>query len=176
MRPLIYLAACSLDGFIATPDGGLDWLPTDSDFDFDAFLAGIGTVLMGRATWQVIEAFDGPYPYPATDGWVFSHSLPAGQRGPVTVTAEDPIAVTTDLKRRPGKAIWLVGGGRLATTLRRSDLIDEYRISVVPVLLGDGIPLFAPGGPRHRLVHTKTRTWQGGLVEHCFERTDSLRR
>lgn len=167
MRSLVYLVACSLDGYIAGVDGAIDFFPfegpevADLLAEFPEMIAGhfreplgitaanqrFDTVLMGRATYEVGQAVGVSSPYPQLRQILVSSSTSAPPDPAVEVISGDVACHVRALKAEPGKDIWLCGGGRLAVSL--VDEIDELILKMHPILLGSGIPLFAgPAGPR----------------------------
>jgi dihydrofolate reductase len=145
-RKVILYIATSLDGFIADENHGLHWLenfphPEGEDYGYAELAARIDTTLMGRETFRFLEKHEGPFPYPDTKNYVFSRSL-AGSPLPVEIIKENAPAFVAKLKQQPGKAIWLVGGGKLNATLANAGLIDEIILTQIPVFLGQGIPVF----------------------------------
>ena len=134
----------SLDGYIADADGGYAWIPQHDDLDFPAFLERIDTLVMGRGTYEVMAAAGGPDPFPGMEKYVFSSTLEEGPQAGVTVVRADAAHFVRDLKAKPGKDIWLFGGGRLFRSLLDAGLVDRVEVGVIPALLGDGIPL-VPG-------------------------------
>lgn len=150
-RPsVIYMAAMSLDGFIARKDGSVDWLdayPADAAYDFEGFLATVGGIVMGRDSYEVARRF-GDWPYGAFPVAVAT-SRPLDQPPPgVTAVAGSPESILAALAgRMSGGRVWLFGGGRLAGSFLSAGLVDTIELGVIPVLLGEGIPAF---GPAHR--------------------------
>ncbi len=169
MRKLILFIACSLDGCIARENGDVDWLFTDQDYGYAEFLSSIDTVLMGRKTYEQVLTF-GEYPYQGIEGYVFSRTRGNGRDENAAFVSGDVAGFVRDLKRRPGKAIWLVGGGELVRSFVQHDLIDEYEIFVHPVVLGSGIPLFRSPLPETRLRLERCRTFDTGLVQLTYMR------
>ena len=166
-RLVTYGAACSLDGFIAREDGGVDWLHFSKDVQeiLSAYWAGIDTVLMGRKTWEVAAASGGGgSPYGPMRSVVFSRTLsPERVRG-AEVVSRDAAGFVRELKRRPGKNICVMGGGELARSLLAEGVIDEVGLNVHPVLLGAGVPLFRDAGREVPLELTECRRIDGGCV------------
>lgn len=163
MRKLILFIATSLDGYLAGPKGEIDWLFTDQDYGYREFYASVDTALMGRKTYELALSFD-EYPYKDVEAVVFSRrNWPANPD--VRFVSCDLGAVVSDLKSREGKNIWLVGGAEIVAECLRHDLIDEFVISVHPVILGSGIPLFEQGLPAVRLQFANCQTYNTGLVQ-----------
>jgi dihydrofolate reductase len=144
-RRIRYSVAMSLDGFIATEDGGYDWIPMDDEIDFAAYLAKIGTLLMGRGTYEVVLAQDDPWAsFPGMDVVVVSTTLHATDHPDATIINDDVVTAVTALKNQPGRDIWLFGGGVLFRSLLEAGSVDRVEIGVIPKILGQGIPL-VPG-------------------------------
>ena len=173
MRRLSLYIATSLDGFIARADGRVDWLdaipnPSQLDYGYGALLASIDTTLMGNNTYQTILGFGGDFPYPDTINYVFSRSKRPDAPNIQYVTQE-PAAFVRQLKQGDGKGIWLIGGGQLNTVLLNAGLIDELIISIAPVVIGTGIPLFGSTATEVSWVRTKTESFETGFVQSTYE-------
>ena len=179
MPEVILYIASSLDGYIARPDGAVDWLDeiaqppegSQEDYGYGDFIAGVGTVLMGRVTYEQILSFGVAYPYPGTAGYVFSTTR-AGQRDENVefVDGSDIPQFIARLKATSDKHIWLIGGGILIREFLRHDLIDRLIITVMPVLLGEGIPLFPPPTPQIGLELVDTLSFPNGMVQLTYRR------
>jgi dihydrofolate reductase len=146
MTNYVYVAT-SLDGFIATSDGSLDWLddipnPDKSDFGYAEFMSGIDAIVMGRKTFNKILTFDDwPYDKPV---YVLSKSIveiPNELENKVEIINADPKTVVDQLKRLGHRNLYIDGGVTIQGFLEE-DLVDKMIITRVPVLLGEGIPLF----------------------------------
>jgi dihydrofolate reductase len=144
-RRLRYQVAVTLDGFIAGPNGEYDWIVMDPAIDFAALYKEFDTVVMGRKTYDVGTRDAGDVAMPGIDVVVFSRSLPSTTRPGVRITSEDPRKVITELKSKRGGDIWLFGGGQLFRYLLDGGLVDTVEVGLMPVLLGQGIPLLPPG-------------------------------
>ena len=144
MRRLRYSVAMSLDGFIADEKGGYDWIMMDPAIDFGAFMAKIDTLVMGRGTYEVTRGSGGPGFGPGIGTYVVSTTLDPAAHPDVTVISRDVEKQIRELKAEGGKDIWLFGGGVLFRSLLEAGLIDRVEVGVIPVLLGQGIPLL-PG-------------------------------
>ena len=145
-RRLRYQVAATLDGFIAGPKGEYDWIVTDPSVDFAALYREFDTAVMGRKTYEVVTAQGGQGAMPGLDVIVFSRTLPPATHPGVRVMQDDPRDVVAALKAKPGRDIWLFGGGILFRSLLDAGLVDTVEVAVMPVLLGEGIPLLPRGG------------------------------
>ena len=155
-RIVRFSAAVSLDGYIAGPKGEADWIVMDPDIDFNALFSRYDTVLMGRKSFQAAGEQAG---MPGMEAYVFTKTLPPGERRGVTLSS-DPQEVVRALKSKPGKDIWLFGGGELLRSLLEMRLVDAIEVAIVPVLLGGGIPLLPAPAQLAQLKLTKHRVYQ----------------
>ena len=144
-RRLRYQVAVSLDGFIAGPNGEYDWIVSDPSIDFAALYKEFDTAVMGRKTYEVAMAQGVDGSMPGIDVLVFSRTLLANEYPGVRILNDDPGKVVAALKKKPGKDIWLFGGGQLFRSLLDAGLVDTVEVAVMPVLIGEGIPLLPPG-------------------------------
>ncbi len=163
--------ATSLDGYIATPEGGIDWLtglpvPEGEDFGYAAFMAGIDAILMGRATYDLVRGFDAwPYDKPVRvltrdPGRVV---LPGGEADVAPVSGPLP-GVLAGLGAEGFGRVY-ADGGQTISALLRAGLLDRITLTRVPVLLGAGLPLFAATGPEMRMTVLAMRVWPNGFVQ-----------
>jgi dihydrofolate reductase len=165
MRRLRYNVAVSLDGFIAGPDGDYDWIPSDPDIDRDVMpglFAEFDTFVMGRKTYETILAQGDANPLIGQSLVVASTTLTESDRPNIRFIAENVAATVVDLKRQPGKDIWLFGGGNLARTLFDANLVDTVEASVMPILLTEGLPILPPGA-RVKLTLESVRSFASGI-------------
>lgn len=170
MRKLILYIATSLDGYIARKNGDFDWLFTDDDYGYHAFMAGIDNVLMGYKTYEVLLGVE-DYELKVKHSYVFTtKEIPSSDN--VTFINRDIPEFVRNLKNENGKDIWLMGGGEIVSLLMKDDLIDEYMIFVHPILLGEGIPLFPEGFSQVNLRTVKTKKYPSGLIQLHFTRKD----
>jgi dihydrofolate reductase len=144
MRRVRFGGAISLDGFIAGPDGQFDWILMDPDIDFAAMFAQYDTLLIGRRTWTAMVAQGNAGEMPGIRCYVFSRTLRPEDCPGATLVSSDAAGVVKHLKQEPGKDIALFGGGVLFRSLLDAGLVDTVEVSLVPVLLGDGVPLLPP--------------------------------
>jgi dihydrofolate reductase len=165
MRRLRYQVAASLDGYIAGPNGEIDWIVMDPDIDFAALFAQFDTAIMGRKTFLATLQQDGTAAAPGLDVVVFSRTLRPADYPTVSVVSSEPAASVRSLKAAPGRDIWLFGGGELFRTLLDAGLVDTVEVAVVPVLLGEGIPMFPSPGPRTKLSLSRHHLYaRSGIV------------
>ncbi|MGE5803007.1 MAG: dihydrofolate reductase family protein [Gemmatimonadota bacterium] len=157
MRTVRFSCAMSLDGYIAAPDGGYDWIVMDPEIDFDAMFKRYDTMLMGRKSYDAAQGNDYGLPKPPT--YVFSKTLRQADVKGATVS-NDVKKTVTELKNAPGKDIWLWGGGELFRSMLELKLVDALEVAVIPVLLGDGLPLLPKTKTRVSLVLTQQRLFK----------------
>jgi dihydrofolate reductase len=162
-KRLRYQVAVSLDGFIADPHGGYDWIVADPTIDFGALFKEFDTAVMGRKTYDIVKAQGGNGAMPGLDVVVFSRTLPSTSSTGVRVVSDDPRKVVADIKAGSGRDVWLFGGGELFRYLLDGGLVDTVEVAVMPVLLGEGIPLL-PAGARARLVLSDLKKLPSGIV------------
>jgi dihydrofolate reductase len=170
----VYIAT-SLDGFIASSDGGLDWLteipnPEQSDYGFAEFMRNIDAIVMGRKTFETVLTF-GEWPY-SVPVFVLSHALtklPEAVAGKAEIVSGDLRALVDHLHQR-GYLNLYVDGGRVIQGFLEEDLIDEMIITRVPILLGDGIPPFGRLPKKLKFVLKKTEELNETLVKSYYTR------
>jgi dihydrofolate reductase len=173
MRRIRYGVAVSLDGFIAGPKGEADWITIDPEFDFETMYKDFDTVLMGRRSF---EASGGAAWGFGMKTIVISRTLRQQDHPDVTIVGNNVKQTLTALRKQPGKDIWLFGGGVLFRSLLEMGLVDSVEVSLISVLLGDGIPLFPPPFRQVRLKLTGHKVYKSGNIglEYDVQRTRSL--
>lgn len=169
MRKVVLYIASSLDGYIATNSGSVDWLFHDQDYGYKDFLAGIDTVMMGRRTYEQVLTF-GDYPYKNIQSFVFSRTHTGERDENVKFISGDIEELVKVLKKGREKDIWLVGGSEIIQTFMDHDLIDEFIISIHPIILGEGIPLFRAPIPLTKLWFRHSHSFDTGLVQLTYDR------
>ena len=163
--------ASSLDGFIAGPNDELDWLdgPGGAEDTFTPFFASIGAMLMGRRTYDVVDAMGGSWPYGETPVLVATHRPLASKRDSVTPASGTINEMVDEAKRLAGdKDVYLDGGNLIRSDLE-AGVIDAITVTVIPMILGTGRPLFAGASRRHPLDLVSARPIGGGLVELQYQ-------
>ncbi|HEX4903689.1 MAG TPA: dihydrofolate reductase family protein [Acidimicrobiales bacterium] len=173
--------ATSLDGFIARPDGTLDWLTgrpaeeetgehdPDQDFGYSAFLATVDALFMGRGTFDVVQGFEGDWPYPKpvyvwTSDPVAIQPKPGADVRPVSGELDEAL----DRLRADGIRQVYVDGGATIRAWLDAGLVDHMTISTVPVLIGEGIPLFGGTRPDIALELERSEVFPGGMVQRTY--------
>jgi len=163
-----YQVAVSLDGFIARPNGDYDWIVMDPGVDFAALYKQFDTAVMGRKTYEVGVAAGQSGAMPGMDVIVFSRTLPATAHPGVRIINDDPRKIVAELKEKKGRDIWLFGGGKLFRYLLDAGLVDTVEVAVMPVLLGEGIPLLPAGAStKLKLVDQKVLP-KSGIVTLAY--------
>jgi len=173
MRKIVLGLGISLDGYIARPDGAVDFLFMPKDYSMASFFKTIDVAIMGRKTLDAAIKLGAKFGGSSTPTYVFSRTLPAGKRDGLTFTRETSASLVRRLRKSPGKDIWHMGGGELARDFLKADLVDEIYLGVVPVLLGEGIPLFPPGFPQRQFSLIENKTYSKGLIGLKYKRVRS---
>lgn len=152
MRRIRYSVAMSLDGYIAGPEGEYDWIVMDPDIDFASLTAEFDTILVGRRSYEVMDQEGKGEPVFGMDTYLLSRTLAPEAYPRLSVLGDGAADRIRDLRAADGKDIWLFGGGVLFRSLLEARLVDTVEVAVIPILLGGGIPLFPPPGPRAELT------------------------
>lgn len=179
MRRIRYQVAASLDGYISGPNGEADWIIMDPDIDFAALFDQFDTFIMGRSTFESMVTQQGSGATPGKKTLVFSRTLRQEDHPDVTIVAEGLEHTLRDLKKMPGKDVWLFGGGSLFRSILELGLVDTVEIAVIPVLLGGGIPLLPPTASQVKLKLTGHRVCEKSgivLLEYAIDYARRRRR
>ncbi|WP_027382480.1 dihydrofolate reductase family protein [Epilithonimonas caeni] len=178
MRKIILDLAVTLDGFIEGPNGEIDWCIMDNDMGFDDFLSSIDTIFYGRISYDAWGNFQ---PESSVDDvekdlWSNVHSKKKYVFSRQNRQDENAIFINShiqtkveEIKKETGKDIWLYGGASLIKTFIQSNLVDVYRISVHPIALGSGKPLFEDLTEQLNLKLIKTNIFKSGVVQLIYE-------
>ena len=166
MTRIVYYVAASLDGFIADASGGVDWLPDaeSGDVGYADFYAGVEALVMGRRTYDQVLSF-GDWPYPGKPAYVFTRSTPSDGLPEVRFVSTSAGKFYRDIAARHPGTVWLLGGADLADQFRQAGLIDEYRVFVIPTILGQGVPLFGGFGSHTLLELVSGQSHSDGVVQ-----------
>jgi len=169
LRSVRYSVAMSLDGYIAGPNGEIDWLPHDVGLDWVAFMDRFDTMLVGRHTFQLTLSMADAAGHGQLRTYVFSRTLKQDEHPAVTIVSDDAAAVVRALREETGREIWLMGGGLLFGSLLQAGLVDNIEVAIVPVLLGRGIPFLPPIPAMTRLELTDMKQYDGGLLMLSYD-------
>ncbi|WP_435075128.1 dihydrofolate reductase family protein [Halorubrum sp. HHNYT27] len=170
----LYIAT-SVDGYVADADGSVDWLDefqTEPDGDGEAeayaeFFETVDCLVMGATTYEQVLSF-GEWPYGDKPTYVFTHRNLSPATEAVRFVSREVADLVPELRRRYSH-VWVVGGAHLAQSFFREREIDAIRLSFIPILLGDGIPLFSGGYDEQRVDLVGTTVFDSGIVEHQYE-------
>ncbi|GAC1639891.1 MAG: dihydrofolate reductase family protein [Candidatus Acidiferrum sp.] len=168
-RKVVAGLGISLDGYIARLDGSVDFLFMPKDYSMGPFLKTVDTLVLGRKTYDDGLKMGGSF-NSSTKNYVFSKTQPPGERNHVVFTNDSPAAVIAEIRKTPGKHIWLMGGGILIRDFLKEDLVDELYLGVVPTLIGEGIPLFPAGFPQHEFDLIENKSYSQGLIALRYAR------
>jgi len=169
MRKVRYSVAASLDGYIADANGAFDWIPEDPTVDFGAIFARVDTVLLGRRSFELVQRGGAPSWGPNMRVYVFSRTLQSDAYPGVTVIGANAAETVEALRSESGDGdIWLFGGGQLFSGLLAAGQVDAVEVTVVPVLLGGGVPLVAGGITRTAPRSLHTHRYPTGMVSLVY--------
>jgi dihydrofolate reductase len=171
MRKIKLFIASSLDCYISREDGSIDWLFTDNDYGYLEFYNSIDTVLMGRKTYDKALEFE-EHPFKGKKSYVFSKNPTAKNKDQDIEFISDIIEFVKHLIRLKGKDIWLVGGSDIISIFLNANLIDEVILSIHPIVLAKGIPLFRNIQTQLDLKLIKSIYYESGLIQSHYEIKD----
>ncbi len=169
-RKIIAYIATSADGFIARTDGSFDWLNrprTAGDYGMSEFYKTVDTVIFGRKTWDQVMDYrsKGGSTSSKMKTYVFTHNPPAKKIKGVEFINGDVGEFASQLRATPGKDIWMMGGGGMIGSFVDAGAIDEFVIHVMPVFIGEGIPLIAPRHMELELSLVDNHAYPDGVVK-----------
>jgi dihydrofolate reductase len=175
MRRIKYFVAASLDGYIARSDGGVDWLsieplPAGEDYGYQAFMDSVDVLVMGRHTFDQVLTF-GDWPYGDKPVVVLTSrelTLPDHLIGTVSTLSLEPPQLISHLGEGGARHLYVDGGITIQRFLR-AGLVDQLIITRIPILLGDGIPLFGPLDADINITHVTTQVYANGLVQSTYQ-------
>ncbi|WP_429841644.1 dihydrofolate reductase family protein [Brevibacillus sp. FIR094] len=177
-RRIILDLAVTLDGFIEGKNGEVDWCIMDAEMGFVHFLHQIDTILYGRKSYDLWGQFTPEMEHTdqekeiwglvhRKEKYVFSKTQKGTDNKAIFIN-DNILEVVNQLKNKPGKDIWLYGGASLITTFINLELVDEFRLSVHPVILGEGKPLFMDIKQRVNVKLVNTKTFSSGVVQLIY--------
>ncbi len=174
MRKLILGLAVTLDGYIEGPNGEYDWCFTDQDYGLNEFFSRIDGIFIGRKSYEIAKQYADKNGgnlvpgMPPMQHYVFSDTLKEVEPGTILLSG-DSLAAAREIKQQPGKDIWLFGGALLTDALMKAGLVDELWMSVHPLLLGSGKPLFRQQDDRTQLRLLENKSYETGLVSLRYQ-------
>ncbi len=162
--------AVSLDGKIARPDGSFDWLIEypPQEFGIDAFLAEVDAIVMGRATYEAVRGF-GDWPHPDKPTFVVTSRPLVDPPQGVEARPADFAALAAELESKGARRVWVEGGGQVIRGIMAVGKLDILEMALLPLVLGDGIPLFPRGTPGLGLRLVKCEPRSGGALHLVYE-------
>ena len=166
MRKIIVYIATSADGYIARPDGDVAWLDRPrpkGNYGMAAFYKSVDTVLMGRKTYEIGLKF-GQDSYPGKKNYIFSRTRRQSRNPEVEFVTRAVGGFARHMRKSEGKNIWLVGGGELVAAFLDEEQIDEFIIHIIPIFIGEGIPLIHPSHRSVPLTLLSSRSYSDGVV------------
>ncbi|MBS3991788.1 MAG: dihydrofolate reductase [Erysipelothrix sp.] len=172
-RKVALYIAQSLDGYIARENNDISWLSVverdNEDYGYDDFVKTVDTVFMGRKTYDKVLSFGIEFPHKGRRCYVLSKKLTGADEN-VQFFNGNIVDLVTKIKNEEGKDIFIDGGSEVVREFRQHDLIDEYVISIIPILLGKGIRLFSETDSENNLKLVDSKTFDSGLVQLKYER------
>jgi dihydrofolate reductase len=171
MRKIRYAVAVSVDGYIAGPNGEADWIGVDPEVDFAALWAQFDTLVMGRRTYEAARKRLGEAAFAGITTIVFSRTMKQQDHPEVTVVSDLNSDWVQALQTRNGssKDIWIFGGSELFRSFLDSGHVDTVEVTVIPVLLGDGVPLLPPPYNPAKLRLLSHKIYRSGRVSLAYE-------
>lgn len=175
-RKVILYIATSLDGYIAKPNDNLDFLAMveqeGQDYGYAEFVKTVDAVIVGRRTYDKVLAMGFDFPHADKDAYIITRT-PRPTNGSVKFYTGNIKSLVSKLKSENGKNIFCDGGAEIVNELLKDDLIDEFIISVIPILLGNGTKLFKDNRPEQKLELLSTKQFDKGLTQLHYKRADN---
>jgi dihydrofolate reductase len=172
-RKLVLYIAMSLDGYIAKPSGDIGFLSMveqeGQDYGYNDFVDTVDTVIIGRKTYDKVIAMGFEYPHSDKDVYILTRT-PKPAVGNFKFYTDDIVQLVSRLKSQFGKNIYCDGGAEVANELMKNNLVDEFVISIIPILLGEGIRLFKDGRPEQTLELVSSKSFEKGLTQLHYKR------
>lgn len=173
---IVLCIAASLDGYIARPDGSVDWLDSyqteGEDYGYGEFYESIDALMMGRETYEIVRNL-GDWPYADKSTYVLTQQELSSDNQRIIFTSKDPISLSRFFQSQGYEKIWLAGGGQLAASFLKYNLIDEIILSLIPICLGEGVPLFPNNsGSQKDFTLIDTKSYSSGIVQIHYRKND----
>lgn len=173
MRQVILYIATTIDGFIAHTDGDVDWLSEypitpNYNYGYDDFIKSIDTVILGGKSYRDILTMDIEYPYRSKETYVISRN-PSASVDHIHFISENILENILELKKKKGNNIWLVGGGEIISLFLKAKLIDRMILTITPVILGAGIPLFPQLLDQSTWTLLRSENYSNGVVQNDYQ-------
>ncbi|MEI6821896.1 MAG: dihydrofolate reductase family protein [Bacteroidota bacterium] len=173
MRKVILYIAMSLDGYIAKNNNDMSFLSIvqkdGEDYGYNDFIKEIDTVIMGRKTYDWVMTQVKEFPHVDIDSYIFTRT-PAPSKGKISFYTGNLKELILELKQNEGKNIFIDGGAEIVNLLMQDNLIDEYIISIIPILLGDGLRLFKGSIMEQNLELIRSKQYKTGLIQLHYKR------
>jgi len=177
MRKVVLGVGISLDGYIARPDGAVDFLFMPKDYSMVPFFKRVDAAVMGRKSYEMgLKMGGGKLSSYGMKCYVFSKTLRNVAHEDFAIVSDPPKPFIEALKKKKGKDIWLMGGGELTRAFLQDDLVDELYLGVVPTLIGEGIPAFPSGFPQREFALAENKTYSMGLIALRYERREKKKK
>jgi dihydrofolate reductase len=174
-RKVILYIAVSLDGYIAKPNDDLGFLSIveqeGQDYGYADFIKTVDAVIIGRKTYDKVISMGFDFPHADKDAYIITRT-PRPSINSVKFYMGDLKSLIDKLKSENGKNIFCDGGAEIVNELLKDDLIDEFIISIIPILVGDGIKLFKDGRPEQKLKLVSVKSFEKGLTQLHYKRAD----
>ena len=174
-RKVVLYIATSIDGYIADKDGKVGWLgghdtKYKGDYGYQEFIKTVDTVIMGMTTYNQLITVLSPneWVYKDMRCYVFTHQIMPENEN-VNFISGDIMELIQDLKKQEGKNIWICGGANIINQMVTKNMIDEYYITIMPVILGGGISLFTGNNPG-RLLKMEHLSEENGVIQVSYSR------
>jgi len=169
MIPVVSLyIASTLDGYIARANGAIDWLTSiddnDTDYGYSDFYKSIDALLMGSATFEMIQSF-GAWPYGDKPTFVFTRRSLTTDLDNVFFVSGDPFQVISSQQFSSFQRVWLVGGSALIGSCLKKGIVNEYILTILPVILGHGLCLFPSPAPEQWLKLVSCLQYERGVLQ-----------
>ena len=172
-RKVILYIAMSLDGYIATKNENLDFLSLveqeGEDYGYADFIKTVDTVIVGRKTYDKVLSMGFDFPHADKKSYIITRT-PKPTIGNIQFYTENLEALILKLKEKDGQNIFVDGGAEIVNLMMKDNLIDVFCVSIIPVLLGDGISLFQDNRPELQLKFVRSETFKSGLVQIWYQK------